>query len=193
MTQPTPFTVDWSEIEVRRVLDQVRHYPWPPAPAVDNGWLYGCDAAFLEETCAHWADHYDWRAAVAELNRFPQFTARVEDFDLHFVHVVGEAGGKRPLLLTHGWPGSHYEFWASIDKLAFPSKHGGKAEDAFDVVVPSLPGFGFSSKPARPIGRVGLDEKPKPGRLGTTTSNASSALPPCFDGNASLSMLAQNS
>ncbi len=92
-------------------------------------------------------------AAVAELNRYPQFTARIEDFDLHFVHVVGEAGGRRPLLLSHGWPGSHYEFWGVIDKLAFPSRHGGQAADAFDLVIPSLPGFGFSSKPARPFGQ----------------------------------------
>jgi len=72
---------------------------------------------------------------------------------LHFVHVVGEAGGARPLLLTHGWPGSHFEFWALIDRLAFPSLHGGDAADAFDVVIPSLPGYGFSGRPSRPIGQ----------------------------------------
>lgn len=148
-----PFTVDWTADQVGKVLDLVRAYPFPPAPAVDNGWAYGCDGAFLKDICAHWTDGYDWRAAVATLNRYPQFTARVEDFDIHFVHVVGEAGGKRPLLLTHGWPGSHYEFWDSIEKLAFPSRFGGKSEDAFDLVIPSLPGFGFSSKPQRPIGQ----------------------------------------
>ena len=148
-----PFTVDWTAEQVGKVLDLVRAYPFPPAPAVDNGWAYGCDGAFLKDICAHWTDGYDWRAAVSELNRYPQFTARVEDFDIHFLHVVGEAGGKRPLLLTHGWPGSHYEFWDSIEKLAFPSRFGGKAEDAFDLIIPSLPGFGFSSKPQRPIGQ----------------------------------------
>lgn len=148
-----PFTVDWTAEQVGKVLNLVRAYPFPPAPAVDNGWAYGCDGAFLKDICAHWTDGYDWRAAVSELNRYPQFTARVEDFDIHFIHVVGEAGGKRPLLLTHGWPGSHYEFWDSIEKLAFPSRFGGKAEDAFDLVIPSLPGFGFSSKPHRPIGQ----------------------------------------
>jgi microsomal epoxide hydrolase len=148
-----PFTVDWTAEQVGKVLDLVRTYPFPPAPAVDNGWAYGCDGAFLKDICAHWTDGYDWRAAVAELNRYPQFTARIEDFDIHFIHVVGEAGGKRPLLLTHGWPGSHYEFWDSIEKLAFPSRFGGKAEDAFDLIIPSLPGFGFSSKPQRPIGQ----------------------------------------
>lgn len=148
-----PFTVDWTAEQVGKVLDQVRTYPFPPAPKVDNGWAYGCDGAFLKDLCEHWTGSYDWRAAVVELNRYPQFTARVEDFDIHFIHVVGEAGGKRPLLLTHGWPGSHFEFWDSIEKLAFPSRFGGKTEDAFDLVIPSLPGFGFSSKPERPIGQ----------------------------------------
>ena len=149
----TPFTVAWTQAEVDKVLDQVRAYPFPPSPAVDDGWSYGCDGAFLKDICGHWTETYDWQAAMAGLNRYPQFTARVEDFDLHFVHVVGEAGGKRPLILTHGWPGSYFEFWDSIEKLAFPSRFGGKAEDAFDLVIPSLPGFGFSSRPARPIGQ----------------------------------------
>jgi len=131
----------------------VRAYPWPIAPEGDNGWAYGCDAAFLKSLCAYWADGYDWRGAQAELNRFPQHLARVEDFDLHFVHVVSEAPGQRPLLISHGWPGSHYEFWGVIEKLAYPSRFGGSAADAFDVVVPSLPGFGFSSKPRRPVGQ----------------------------------------
>jgi len=153
MADIRPFEVTWTEAEVGRVLDQVRAYPWPPQPAVPDGWVYGTDGAWLKGLCDHWTDRYDWRAAMADLNRFPQFTARVEDFDLHFLHVVGEAGGKRPLIVTHGWPGSHYEFWQAIEKLAFPSRFGGDAADAFDLVVPSLPGFGFSSKPQRPIGQ----------------------------------------
>ncbi|MBW8815772.1 MAG: epoxide hydrolase [Caulobacterales bacterium] len=153
MSQIQPFEVRWTEAEVGAVLDQVRAYPWPPAPAAPDGWAYGCDAGYLKSLCTHWTEAYDWRAAMADLNRFPQFTARVEDFDLHFLHVVGEAGGKRPLLVTHGWPGSHYEFWQAIEALAFPSRFGGQASDAFDLVIPSLPGFGFSSKPQRPIGQ----------------------------------------
>jgi microsomal epoxide hydrolase len=149
----TPFTLEWDSDAVAGVLARVRDYPWPPAPKVPDGWLYGCDANFLRDLCGYWTDGYDWRAAVAELNRYPQFMAKVEDFDLHFVHVVGEADGRRPLLLSHGWPGSHYEFWASIEKLAWPSRHGGQAADAFDLVIPSLPGFGFSSKPERPFGQ----------------------------------------
>jgi microsomal epoxide hydrolase len=155
MAEIKPFTVNPSAEAVEAVLERVRAYPWPVTPEAPDGWGYGCDGEFLKALCAYWTDGYDWRAAVAELNRFPQFTAQVEDFTLHFVHVVGEAEGRRPLLLSHGWPGSHYEFWASIEKLAFPSRFGGKAEDAFDVVVPSLPGFAFSSKPKRPIGQRG--------------------------------------
>ena len=153
MTAIRPFEVSWSEAEVEAVLSKVRGYPWPPVPEVPDGWAYGCDAGYLRALCDHWTGAYDWRAAVADLNRFPQFTARVEDFDLHFLHVVGEAGGARPLIVTHGWPGSHYEFWQAIEKLAFPSRFGGQAADAFDLVIPSLPGFGFSSKPKRPIGQ----------------------------------------
>src|SRR5271168_3189019 len=120
MSEATPFTVEWSEAQVATQLDRVRGYPWPPIPEVPDGWAYGCDGAFLQGLCEYWLDGYDWRGAVTDLNRYPQYRARIEDFDIHFVHVVGEAGGWRPLILSHGWPGSHYEFWGVIDKLAFP-------------------------------------------------------------------------
>ena len=153
MSKIKPFEVKWKKSAVKAVLAQVANYPWPVAPVVEDGWAYGCDGAYLKTLCDHWTGDYDWRAAVADLNKFPQFTAKVEDFDLHFLHVLGEAGGKRPLLITHGWPGSHFEFWQAIEPLAFPSRFGGDAADAFDLVIPSLPGFGFSSKPSRPIGQ----------------------------------------
>ena len=153
MSKPEPFELHWKKSRVRRVLDQVRDYPWPLAPEVPDGWAYGCDAGYLRSLCDHWSEDYDWRAAQDDLNRFPQFIARVEDFDIHFVHVVGEAGGRRPLIMTHGWPGSHYEFWDVIETLAFPSRSGGQASDAFDLVIPTLPGFGYSSKPKRPVGQ----------------------------------------
>ncbi len=153
MSEIKPFEVKWSQAEIDAVLGQVRAYPWPSIPDVPDGWAYGCDGTYLKALCGHWTDGYDWRAAVADLNRFAQFKTQVEDFDLHFVHVVGESGGQRPLIITHGWPGSHYEFWQSIEKLAFPSRFGGRASDAFDLVIPSLPGFGFSSKPSRPMGQ----------------------------------------
>jgi pimeloyl-ACP methyl ester carboxylesterase len=149
---PTPFKVEWSQPAVDKVLAQVRAYEFPVAPE-GGGWNHGCDAETLKRLTAYWADGFDVAGAVDNLNRFPQFTARVEDLDLHYVHVVGEAQGKRPLLLTHGWPGSHFEFWDAIEPLAFPSRFGGDPADAFDLVIPSLPGFGFSGKPKAPIGQ----------------------------------------
>jgi len=98
--EPRAFSVDWSMSAVETILDQVDAYTWPPAPKVPDGWAYGCDAGFLRDLCDYWTGDWDWRRAVTDLNRYPQFTARIEDFDIHFIHVVGEAGGKRPLLLS---------------------------------------------------------------------------------------------
>jgi pimeloyl-ACP methyl ester carboxylesterase len=141
-----PFTVAWDEADLRRLRERVRDYRFPVAPE-NAGWRYGCDPELLRNLCG-----FDVRAAQAKLNRFPQVLHRVENIDIHAVHVVGEAGGQRPLLLTHGWPGSVFEFWEAIEPLAFPSRHGGEPEDAFDLVIPSLPGFGVSGKPRSPVG-----------------------------------------
>ncbi|MDP4024177.1 epoxide hydrolase [Methylobacterium sp. NEAU 140] len=146
-----PFSVAWDPERLARVREAVRAYR-PPRLPEGAGWRYGCDPDVLAELCAYWCEDFDEAAAAAELNRYPQGLARVEDLDLHVVHVVGEAEGRRPLLLSHGWPGSVYEFWGVIEPLAFPSRHGGRAEDAFDLVIPALPGFGFSGKPRTPIG-----------------------------------------
>jgi pimeloyl-ACP methyl ester carboxylesterase len=145
------FTVAWDAARLAWARERVRAHRMPRLPA-EAGWRYGCDPDFLAGLCAYWLDGFDEAKAAAELNRFPQILIRVEDLDLHAVHVVGEAEGRRPLLLIHGWPGSIYEFWSVIEPLAFPSRHGGRAEDAFDLVIPALPGFGFSGKPAAPIG-----------------------------------------
>ena len=112
MTRPKPFEVRWREAEVEAVLGRVRVYPWPPAPEVADGWAYGCDGGYLRALCEHWTQRYDWRAAVADLNRFPQFTARVEDFDLHFLHVVGEA------VDVTGWLGGYNFQWAWASGVA---------------------------------------------------------------------------
>ncbi len=147
-----PFQVDWSESEVRRVLDRVAATRLPPAPA-GSGWTYGCDADTLREVQRHWAHQWDWRAAVERLNRHPQFVATLDGQDIHYLHVRGEGPAPRPLLLTHGWPGSQVEFWDVIEPLAFPSRFGGRPEDAFELVMPSLPGYGFSAAPAGPLGQ----------------------------------------
>lgn len=146
-----PFRVIWDPARLEALYARVRAYRHPEMPD-DGGWDYGCDPAFLKALCDHWVTGFDAQAAAADLNRHPQILTRIEGIDIHAVHVVGEAKGRRPLLLIHGWPGSIYEFWQVIEPLAFPSRHGGKAEDAFDLVIPSLPGFGFSGRAASPIG-----------------------------------------
>jgi pimeloyl-ACP methyl ester carboxylesterase len=113
------------------------------APDDDGQWQYGTDAAYLGELVAYWRDAYDWRAAEAELNRWPQFIADVDGIGIHFYHVAGDGSRPCPLLLTHGWPGSVVEFQAAIGML---NRAG------FSLVVPSLPGYGWSARPARPIG-----------------------------------------
>lgn len=153
MTQPQPFKINIPEAKLAQIRARVEAYTWFPAPANEQGFAYGMSTPVMQDIQRYWLDNYDWRKAEAELNRWPQFTAEVDGQRIHFVHVVGEAKGKRPLLITHGWPGSVYEFWAAIGPLAFPSEHGGKAEDAFDLVIPSLPGYAFSGKPASPIGQ----------------------------------------
>ena len=120
---------------------------WPEAELVD-GWRQGVPRAWLQAICRYWADGYDWRAREALLNRFAQFTALIDGLDIHFIHQRSPHADAMPLLLTHGWPGSVVEFQQVIAPLTDPTAHGGNAADAFHVVCPSLPGFGFSAKPA---------------------------------------------
>lgn len=158
MTSPKtthrPFTVAIPQQKLDAIRARVASFPWFPAPDDEgDGWQRGVNRRFLRELCAYWLDGYDWRAQEKALNSYPQFIASIDGLDIHFVHVVGEAGGKRPLILTHGWPGSHFEFWGAIEQLAFPSLHGGQRTDAFDLVIPSLPGYAFSGRPPRPMGQ----------------------------------------
>ena len=146
-----PFKVTWDEAAFAAHRERIRAYRFAPGGA-GEGWRYGCDADFLRELCAYWTDGFDVAACAAELNRYPQQLHEVEGVSLHTVHLVGEAKGERPLLLVHGWPGSIMEFWRMAEPLAFPSRHGGGAEDAFDLIIPSLPGFGFSGKPEGLLG-----------------------------------------
>ena len=145
------YSIEWEEAQVTEVLKRVGDTVLPPT-AQGAGWSLGCDVDFLERFRRHWLDRYDWRTALAGLKAWPQFKAEIDGIDIHFVHVVGEAQGRRPLLLTHGWPGSHYEFFQLIEKLAWPSRSGGDAADAFGVIIPSLPGYGYSGRPTTPVG-----------------------------------------
>jgi pimeloyl-ACP methyl ester carboxylesterase len=118
----------------------------------DSGWTYGTNLAYLKELVAYWRDRFDWRKAEAALNAFPHFRARVGDdgLGIHFIHAKGKGPKPYPLIVTHGWPGSISEFVKIIGPLSDPAAHGGDPADAFDVVTPSMPGYGFSDRPSRP-------------------------------------------
>jgi len=147
------FSVRIGDDVLTRIAQRVDAYRWFPAPEGEQ-WEYGANTQVLRELCQFWRSGFDWRAQEAILNRYPQFLTEIDGLDIHFVHVRGEGdASKRPLILTHGWPGSYYEFWDAIPRLAFPSRHGGDAKDAFDVIVPSLPGYAFSGKPKKPLGQ----------------------------------------
>ncbi len=153
MSQVRPYTVHVPDSKLAAIRERIAAYPWFPAPSNEQGFAYGMSTPVLQDICSYWLSDYDWRAQEKLLNAHPNFKAEIDGLDIHFVHVIGEAEGTRPLLLTHGWPGSHFEFWDAIEPLAFPSRHGGSATTAFDLVIPSLPGYGFSAKPASPLGQ----------------------------------------
>ncbi len=160
MPKITPFAVKIADSTLSHIRERVRSYPFAPAAAGDTAkgeWPLGTSTAYMKELCAYWADRYDWRKAEAQLNRFPQFTAPLdvggETIPIHFVHERGSGPNPTPLLLIHGWPGSFFEFMHIVEPLAHPERFGGDINDAFDVVVPSLPGYGFSGKPSKPVGQ----------------------------------------
>jgi pimeloyl-ACP methyl ester carboxylesterase len=144
-----PFRIDIPEDHLEDLRERLRRTRWPE-PETVAGWSQGTPLAYARELCRYWLEDYDWRAAEARLNRFPQFRTAVDGLDIHFVHVRSPHENALPLVMTHGWPGSVAEFGKVIGPLTDPVASGGDAADAFHVVCPSLPGFGFSGKPARP-------------------------------------------
>jgi len=155
MSTPTPFQVAIEQSTIDAILSKVKAYEWHEMPEIDPGadrWAYGADMEYMKELCAYWVAEFDWRAAEAKLNAFPQFKATIEDQEIHFYHVKGSGSAPQPVILTHGWPGSVFEFLGVIDLLAHPENHGGDAEDGLSLVIPSLPGYGFSGKPKKPLG-----------------------------------------
>ncbi len=151
MTAYRAFTIAIPDETIQSIQARVRAYPWHEMPD-DGGWAYGTNLDYMKALCDYWVTAYDWRQHEAQINRFAQFKAQVEGIDLHFIYEKGSGPNPRPLLISHGWPGTIVEFLEVIDVLAHPEKYGGNVEDAFDVVVPSLPGFGFSGRPPRPYG-----------------------------------------
>ncbi len=129
--------------DLRRRLHATR---WPDPEPVDD-WSQGIPLAYVQDMCSYWADDYDWAARSERLNAFPQFTTEIDGIDIHFLHVRSPHDDALPLIITHGWPGSVAEFQDVIGPLTDPTAHGGDAADAFHVVCPSIPGYGFSGKP----------------------------------------------
>jgi microsomal epoxide hydrolase len=148
----TPFRIDIPKARIDRIMAALREVEWPDAPDDSDPWAYGTSLAVMKDLVQHWRTRYDWRARQARINQLPQFKARVDGYDIHFVHVRGSGPNPRPIVFSHGWPNTFLEFAKVVEPLARPQLHGGRVEDAFSVVVPSLPGYAFSSKPLRPIG-----------------------------------------
>lgn len=121
-----------------------------PSDINGAGWTHGTDLAYLKELVAYWRDTFDWRAQERRLNTFEQFKTRIDGIDVHFIHRRSAEANALPLLISHGWPGSFAEFAKIIDPLTDPASHGGRRADAFSVVIPSIPGYGFSDKPREP-------------------------------------------
>jgi pimeloyl-ACP methyl ester carboxylesterase len=141
-----PFKIAVEDAVLRDLKDRLARTRWPDQ--IDGtGWEYGVPVSYMKELVEHWQTKYDWRDQERKLNKFAQFKTAIDGIDLHFVHVRSKEKDALPLVITHGWPGSFVEFHKIIGPLTDPVAHGGKAEDAFHVVCPSLPGFGFSSKP----------------------------------------------
>jgi epoxide hydrolase len=152
-----PFRVNIPQATVDRIIRRVRETRFPDRLDAPD-WRYGANWAYMKELADYWTTRFDWRKAEANLNRYPQFMARVGEYDIHFYHVRGQGPNPLPVVFTHGWPGSVFEFLEVIGPLTDPARFGGSPGDAFDVVIPSMPGYGFSSKPTAPIGAYKISE-----------------------------------
>jgi pimeloyl-ACP methyl ester carboxylesterase len=143
-----PFTLTVAKDVLADLHERLARTRWPDQ-VEGAGWSYGADKAYLRELVRYWLDGFDWRAQERRLNAIPQFRAKAGGFDLHFAWLGGKGPAPLPLVISHGWPSTFYEMHKIIGPLSDPAAHGGKPQDAFDVVIPSLPGFGLSERPAR--------------------------------------------
>lgn len=137
------FTLHVAEESLSALRDRLRQTRWPIEDP-GTGWDHGVPVPYARDLAAYWADGFDWQEQERAINTTPQFTTAIDGHDVHFFHVRSEQAGATPLLLLHGWPGAPTEFLPMVDPLVDPARHGGVAEDAFDVVIPTIPGFGIS-------------------------------------------------
>jgi hypothetical protein len=141
-----PFRIDIPEESLQELRRRVAMARWPDRETVSDR-TQGAQLAKVQELVHNRATDYDWRKLEAKLNALPQFITEIDGLDIHFIHVRSPHANALPLIMTHGWPGSFLEFVKVIGPLSDPESHGARAEDAFDLVVPSMPGFGFSARP----------------------------------------------
>lgn len=146
MNEIIPFIIDVPDEQLSDLRDRINLTRWPERECVDD-WNQGIPLAYTKEVAEYWSTQYDWRRSEQQLNRFDHFTTEINELDIHFIHQRSPHPEAFPLIITHGWPGSIVEFHKVIEPLTDPTSYGGKAEDAFHVVCPSLPGYGFSGKP----------------------------------------------
>lgn len=144
-----PFEIAVPQSEVEDLKQRLARTRWPEREPVAD-WSQGIPLAYVQEVCAHWRERYDWRACEKRLNAHPSFKTAIDGLGVHFQHVRSRHEGALPLVITHGWPGSIVEFQKVIGPLTDPTAHGGEAGDAFHLVLPSLPGYGWSDKPREP-------------------------------------------
>src|SRR4029450_12077504 len=145
-TEIRPFNVDIPDEELAELRRRIASARWPSKELVEDA-SQGVQLGTVEELARYWATDYDWRECEAKLNALPQFMTEIDGVDIHFIHVRSPHEDALPLIMTHGWPGSVIEMLETIGPLTDPTAHGGGAKDAFDVVVPSMPGYGFSGEP----------------------------------------------
>ena len=145
------FEINVSEETINNIRAKVMSFPWGMMTP-DNGWEYGANLDYMKELCKYWVEDFDWKNQESRLNTFSHFKANVEGMDVHFIREKGSGNNPTPLVINHGWPGSIAEFTNIIGPLAHPEQFGGDIQDAFDVITPSLPGFGYSDAPPRPYG-----------------------------------------
>src|SRR5256886_11429112 len=145
-TTVRPFRVDIPDEAVEKLRRRIAETRWPPRELVGDA-SQGVQLTTIQALIRYWQTDYDWRKAEAKLNALPQFKTEIDGIDIHFIHVKSRHKNALPLIITHGWPGSVIEQLKIIGPLTDPTAHAGRAEDAFDVVIPSVPGYGFSGKP----------------------------------------------
>ena len=149
MSQIKKFNIEIPQSKLDDLQQRLTLTRWPEKETPDD-WTQGIPLSYMKEIHDYWLNDYDWRKHEKEINKFPQFLTTINELDVHFIHFKSPHKNAKPLIITHGWPGSVVEFFKVIERLADPKIDGINAEIAFDVITPSLPGFGFSGKPKKP-------------------------------------------